>query len=126
VAVQISASAQNAIGLLQASSSGFHDFGTHSVNTQNNTTFTFTITNRGQEQTGPIAVGAMEGANPGDFSVVGSDCPNRQLSTNQACFVRIRFQPQPPLAPRNRSASFTVTADPGGRPQVTLFGLAAN
>jgi len=130
-AVQIMSTAVNAdIGNLQFSSNGFHDFGTHSVTQQTNTTFTFTITNNGQLQTGPITVGNIEGSTPGDFTIVGTDCPNRQLLTSQTCFIRIRFQPLPPrdlpMFGRTRSASLTLTADPGGKPVASFFGTASN
>jgi hypothetical protein len=124
-ALQITSTAVRG-GDLVFSNNGFHDFGAHSVTQVNNGTFTFTVRNSGTTQTGPITVGAVEGINAADFLLMSSDCSNRVLTPGQTCSLRFRFQPLPPREPRNRSASITVTAMPGGRPQATFFGTANN
>jgi hypothetical protein len=124
-AIQISSTAVRG-GDLQFSNNGFHDFGAHSVNQVNNGTFTFTVRNGGTTQSGPITVGPVTGVNAADFLLVFTDCSNRQLNPAQTCSLRFRFQPLPPRDPRNRSASITVSATPGGSPQATFFGTANN
>jgi len=124
-AIQITSTAVRG-GDLQFSNNGFHDFGTHSVNQVNNGTFTFTVRNGGTTQSGPITVDPVTGINAADFLLVFTDCSNRQLTPGQTCSLRFRFQPLPPRDPRNRSASITVSATPGGRPQATFFGTANN
>jgi len=124
-AIQITSTAVRG-GDLQFSNNGFHDFGTHSVAQVNNGTFTFTVRNGGTTQSGPITVDPVTGLNAADFLMVFTDCSNRQLNPGQTCSLRFRFQPLPPRDPRNRSASITVSATPGGRPQATFFGTANN
>jgi uncharacterized repeat protein (TIGR01451 family) len=94
------------------------DFGSHRAGTTS-TPKKVTITN-----TGGVAINVsgytFTGADPGDFSYTGGSCPATPflLAEGGACTVDVLFSP---TATGSRSATFTVTDDPGSQ-QVLVGG----
>jgi uncharacterized repeat protein (TIGR01451 family) len=94
------------------------DFGSHSVGTASKAK-KVTITNAGGAAVN-VAGYAFTGADPGDFSYTGGSCPATPflLAEGGACTVDVIFSP---AAAGSRSATFTVTDDPGSQ-QVLIGG----
>ena len=79
----------------------------------------FVVTNTGTAPLGPLLDGnfTFTGANPGDF-VVNRPCPN-PIAPGASCAVDVDFFPQ---AAGARTATFTVTASPGGTATAEVTG----
>jgi uncharacterized repeat protein (TIGR01451 family) len=94
------------------------DFGSHRVGTSS-TAKKVTITNTGGVSI-DVSGYSFTGADPGDFSDTGGSCPATPfvLAESGACTVDVLFSP---TAIGSRSATFTVTDDPGSQ-QVLLGG----
>jgi hypothetical protein len=79
----------------------------------------FTVTNGSAEPTGPLAI---ELSGDPDFTIDGdaSDCPGQSLGVGASCHLVVLFQP---TVDGVRTASLTISADPGGSAVVSLSGL---
>jgi hypothetical protein len=92
-----------------------HDFGPVTVGMS--LEFTFTLSNAGDADTGPLTCTAG-GGNPGDFVVDDSSCPSI-LSPGQSCPVAVTFAP---AAAGPRAATLGCAASPGGVATNNLMG----
>ncbi|MCC6994559.1 MAG: choice-of-anchor D domain-containing protein [Deltaproteobacteria bacterium] len=75
----------------------------------------FTVTNGGQNPSGALTV-SLPGS---DFRVASTTC-SATLSQSQTCQVRVVFQPQ---SVGTKTATLSITANPGGAAQASLTGL---
>ena len=88
--------------------------------TGNTARFSFSNTSATQP-TGPLSV-SLGGADTADFRVVSDACTNAQLAPGTSCLVQIQLTP---VAPRGaKTATLTVSGNPGGSATVTLGGNA--
>ena len=96
------------------------DFGNVVVGTSTSDQ-TITVTNTGQQTSGVVSA-VLGGANPADFTVDTNTCTTA-LAPSQSCSVTVHFTP---AALGGRSATITVSANPGGSQAVNLHGTGVN
>ena len=83
-----------------------------------------TVTNNGQDTTGPLALG-LQGADAGEFGLFGPPCAGQTLpppvpgNIDNTCSQGVFYAPTKLGAV---SASFVVTASPGGSVTAELQG----
>ena len=85
----------------------------------------FTVTNTGTAPTGSLTA-VLGGTHPADFLIVAdtNGCRGVTLSAGATCTVAVRFAPG---SSGTRSASLTVTGNPGGStPNAALSGIGLN
>lgn len=82
---------------------------------------TITVTNAGQQTSGVVSA-VLGGANPTDF-IVDTDTCITALAPSQSCSVTVHFSP---TALGGRSATLTVSANPGGSQAINLHGTGVN
>lgn len=87
---------------------------------QSSTPFTFTVTNGGGVTSGALTV-AVTGSMAGEFAVSNNSCDSMMLPANGtgSCTFDVVFTP---AAPGARSASVTVTGNPGGTAVAAVSG----
>jgi hypothetical protein len=108
-------------GALAISPSTFA-FPDQAVNTTSASTQVFTITNGGCVPTGVFTV-TPDGSDPSQFVKTADSCSGATLAPSTSCSFTIAFHPMTPGA---KSASFAVTANPGGVVSGTVSGTAVN
>jgi hypothetical protein len=84
----------------------------------NSAVVTFTVTNSGGSASGVPTVG-ISGANSGDFLLGTNACTAGLAANGGQCQVGISFKPS---TSSTESATVTVSASPGGAPQIGLTG----
>ncbi len=96
-------------------------FGDVTVGSMSSAT-TFTVTNTGGSATGALNT-ALGGANPTQFPVTsgGNSCQGATLQAGASCTISVLFAPTSAGA---KSASLTVTGNPGGSASAALAGNA--
>ena len=77
---------------------------------------TITVLNDGVAASGPVTV-ALSGANAADFTVDSNGCAT--VAMKQSCQISVHLRPG---ATGDRTATLTVSADPGGTATATLHG----
>ena len=82
---------------------------------------TITVTNEGQQTSGVVSA-VLGGADAGDFTIDSDTC-TAALSAGQSCGVSFHFTPG---AVGSRSATLTVSANPGGSQTLNLHGTGVN
>ncbi|HTM20594.1 MAG TPA: choice-of-anchor D domain-containing protein, partial [Kofleriaceae bacterium] len=78
---------------------------------------TFTVTNTGGSDSGPIAIAAD--GNVGDFPINAGECDGRRLGAGETCTIEVGFKP---TADASLAAAFTVSASPGGSRVLSVAG----
>jgi len=79
----------------------------------------FTVTNTGGSTTGTLTT-AVSGAHAGDFMISANTCMNSTLPAAGTCTISVRFQP---TTSGSRSASLTISGNPGGSAASQLTGV---
>lgn len=82
------------------------------------TNATFTIRNDGSAATGNLLV-TPAGSDPGEFTLVTDDCDGTSLAGGDTCDIVIAFEP---ASAGPKSASFTVSGNPGGNINASVSG----
>jgi hypothetical protein len=98
------------------------DFGLAIKGGQSSAVFDFTVTNTGQQTSGTVGM-SMNGAHPGDFTIVFDGCSGVALGQNDTCLVQVQFEP---TTFGNRTAKLTALATPGGGASADLSGTGFN
>jgi hypothetical protein len=98
-----------------------HDFG-DLVMGQPSTLLTVVIRNEGEQTSGSLSV-TLDGAHPGDFTIVptgmANDCESATLELQDTCIAQVRFQA---TVAATRTANLVVAGTPGGTVTVPLTG----
>jgi hypothetical protein len=96
------------------------DFGSVEVGQRSPVT-RFTIANTGTAPSGPLTLGGLQGANPGEFigDAASTTCTSSGLGVGAGCTIGLVFAPQ---AAGPRSATLVAGASPGGTVGATLTG----
>ena len=100
-----------------ASSAG--DLGAVVVGGTATTVATFTVTNTGGSDTGPLSVQAT-GSDPADCTKSADLCQDEMLAPGATCTFEVAFTPK---SRGPKSAAFAVRADPGGRVSGAVNGI---
>ena len=93
-------------------------FGDVVVGATSTSTATFTVRNTGGTTTGTLNVAAT-GSDPGSFDKASDSCNGQTLAANATCTITVSFAPTSPGA---KSASFTITGEPGGTVTAAVSG----
>jgi hypothetical protein len=86
---------------------------------QAGTAQTLTVRNTGGSATGELGT-ALTGAHVSDFSISSNSCAETILAADATCTINLNFQPTGEGA---RTASLTVTGEPGGAVATELEGV---
>ncbi|MCC6996336.1 MAG: choice-of-anchor D domain-containing protein, partial [Deltaproteobacteria bacterium] len=97
-----------------------HDFGDALLSTASSPV-SFSIENDGGQPSGALAL-TLGGADASSFNLSGAACQGLTLAAGASCAVTISFAPG---SAGIRTASLTVTADPGGTVVSSLTGRGA-
>src|SRR5262249_19728067 len=94
------------------------DFGRVALGTSSKETV-LTVTNGGDAASGTPSI-SVSGNDPSSFAISSNDCPTQSgLAAGASCHVGVTFDP---AALGAKSASLTVSADPGGVAAASLAG----
>ena len=98
-------------------------FGAVVVGTTSSTVATFTVSNSGDAATGKLSI-QPGGTDAGEFAIASDNCTTpASLAPGASCTITVDFRP---LTQGAKSATFTISGNPGGQVVGSVSGQAVN